>query len=99
MTASDYLDAADRLLRGKVRGTAGLWPRACARLMRLALEAALRDLWNRENPTVASTTMRAQLLMPQPRPRRSDRRPARASVGLPVPRLPPPPLRTLANRH
>ncbi|WP_242606290.1 hypothetical protein [Protofrankia symbiont of Coriaria ruscifolia] len=43
-------------------GTAGLWPHACVWLMRLALEAALRDLWIREHPAVTSTTIRAQLL-------------------------------------
>jgi hypothetical protein len=62
MIAEDYLGAADRLLRERVPGTIGLWPRACAWLLRLALETALHDLWTDRHTAVASTSARAQLL-------------------------------------
>ncbi|MDT3439008.1 MULTISPECIES: hypothetical protein [unclassified Pseudofrankia] len=62
MTAPRYLDTVDSLLRESFPDTAGRWPRACAWLLRLALEDALRDLWNREHPAVATVSMRAQLL-------------------------------------
>ncbi|KQC36996.1 hypothetical protein [Frankia sp. ACN1ag] len=57
-----YLDVADSLLRERPDEIAGLWPRACAWLLRLALESAVDDLWARERPAVAQTPMRAQLL-------------------------------------
>ncbi|MFE9958142.1 hypothetical protein [Micromonospora sp. NPDC005299] len=46
------LDAADQLLSSVVRGTRGAWPRACAWLLRLALEAAMDDYWRRCHPEV-----------------------------------------------
>jgi hypothetical protein len=62
LEAAEYLTSTDRLLRERLRGTDGLWPRACVWLLRLALEAALRGLWHRENAAVATVSMRAQLL-------------------------------------
>lgn len=62
MIALRYLATADSLLREGLAGTAGLWPRACAWLLRLALEAAMGDLWAHKYPAVARTPMRAQLL-------------------------------------
>ncbi|WP_045877997.1 hypothetical protein [Pseudofrankia sp. DC12] len=62
LEAAEYLTSADRLLRERLRGTESLWPRACVWLLRLALEAALRALWHRENASVATVSMRAQLL-------------------------------------
>lgn len=46
------LEAADQLLSSAVRGTRGAWPRACAWLLRLALEAAMDDYWRRCHPEV-----------------------------------------------
>ncbi|RKN29936.1 hypothetical protein [Micromonospora musae] len=52
------LDAADQLLSSMVRGTRGAWPRACAWLLRLALETAMDDYWLRCHPEV--TALRAR---------------------------------------
>lgn len=60
--ADRYLDAADGLLRGAPAGAAGFWPRACAWLLRLALEAAVNERWARERPEVVRVSMRARLL-------------------------------------
>jgi hypothetical protein len=60
--ADRYLDAADGLLRGAPTSGAGFWPRACAWLLRLALEAAVNELWARERPEVVLVSMRARLL-------------------------------------
>jgi hypothetical protein len=60
--AAEYLAAAQRLLRERLTRADGLWPRACAWLLRLALEAALRGLWQREGASTARATMRVQLL-------------------------------------
>ena len=62
LEAAEYLTTTDRLLRERLKGTDGLWPRACVWLLRLALEAALRGLWHREIAAVATVSMRAQLL-------------------------------------
>jgi hypothetical protein len=63
-TPSGYLAAADRLLTEVVPGARGTWPRACAWLIRLALEAALDEYWATTNPPVqACRSRRAQLLM------------------------------------
>lgn len=41
----------------------GHWPRTCALLIRLALEAALDGYWKRVAPSAADCSMRAQLLL------------------------------------
>jgi hypothetical protein len=83
MTAADpvrYLTAADEMLRGAgpagARAIAGgWWPKACACLIRLALERGLQEFWQRESPPVAATTnSRTRLLMLR---RRVDRDTAR----------------------
>lgn len=58
------LDHADRLLRTADPGTAGLWPRTAARLMRLALERATDRYWRRTRPELLAcpTTMRILML-------------------------------------
>lgn len=53
------LDAADQLLTSVVRGTRGAWPRACAWLLRLALEAAMDDYWLRVKPEISALRARS----------------------------------------
>jgi hypothetical protein len=63
MSARRLLAAADLMLHAPAAGTRGLWPRACAWLLRLALEAALDELWTRSRPALKKVSMRAQLLV------------------------------------
>lgn len=51
-----YLTTADRLLTTVVPGTRGAWPRACAWLLRLELEAALDEFWSRVRPDIGAAT-------------------------------------------
>ncbi|MEV0154259.1 hypothetical protein AB0H57_11030 [Micromonospora sp. NPDC050686] len=68
-TAARCLAAADQLLRGAgmvgaAAVTAGWWPRACACLIRLALEVGVDDYWRRVRPAVAACQQnRAKQLM------------------------------------
>jgi len=57
-----FLDEAEALLRDG-RDLPGVWPRACVWLTRLALEAALDDLWSVRLPQARGIPMRAQLLL------------------------------------
>jgi hypothetical protein len=63
------LAAAYELLTGAGTGgalavAAGWWPKACACLIRLALEAGIDTYWNRTSPPVAACgSRRAKLLM------------------------------------
>lgn len=52
------LAAADQLLSTVVSGARGSWPRACAWLLRLALEAAMDDYWQQFHPEVVSVRAR-----------------------------------------
>jgi hypothetical protein len=63
MNAQALLDEADRLLTAVVPKTRGLWPRACAWLIRLALEKSLDDYWSIRLPEAKKCSMRAQLLL------------------------------------
>jgi hypothetical protein len=63
MTADQLLAEADRLLTGSVPGTQARWPRACAWLIRLALEKALDQYWAEALPEAAICGMRPQLLL------------------------------------
>ncbi|MEU8001140.1 hypothetical protein AB0B66_08280 [Catellatospora sp. NPDC049111] len=59
-----YLAAAERLLTDVVPGTRGTWPRACAWLIRLALENELTAFWAGTCPPVTQVrSRRAQLLL------------------------------------
>jgi hypothetical protein len=62
ISAADLLQAADDLLRSVVPSTRGIWPRAAAFLIRMALEQAIDELWAREQPSLADCSTRAQLL-------------------------------------
>ncbi len=63
VTAQELLDSADRLLTAPIPGLGSLWPRACALLIRLALELTLDRYWARVLPTAADCGMRQQLLL------------------------------------
>jgi hypothetical protein len=63
MTPAELLAEADRLLAIVVPGTRGRWPRACAWLIRMALEKALDDYWAQVLPEAAGCGMRPQLLL------------------------------------
>ena len=59
-----YLAEVDRLMAAPARGTRGLWPRASAWLLRLALESALDDYWTDNAPAIgACRNRRSQILM------------------------------------
>jgi hypothetical protein len=58
----DLLEMAEVLVQRPDAGTAGVWPRAAALLIRQALETALDDVWARTAPGVADASARAQLL-------------------------------------
>ena len=57
------LAEADRMLLTVVPDTRGRWPRACAWLIRMALEKVLDDYWARVLPEAAGCGMRPQLLL------------------------------------
>jgi hypothetical protein len=63
VTPEELLDAADQLLTSPVPGLGSLWPRACALLIRLALELTLDGYWARVLPEAAECGMRQQLLL------------------------------------
>ena len=63
MTPNGLLAEADRLLTTAVPGTRGRWPRACAWLIRLALEQSLDDFWATRLPEAKECGMRPQLLL------------------------------------
>jgi len=62
---SVYLAAADQLLRTVGPGLRGAWPRACAWLLRLELEAALDRFWATVRPEIGTAThaQRPKLLL------------------------------------
>jgi hypothetical protein len=69
MSPDRWLAAADEMLRGagavgSTAVTGGWWPKACACLIRLALESGLDTYWRRVKPEVAQCrTGRTRLLM------------------------------------
>ena len=63
ITPEELLAAADQLLTSPVPGTGAQWPRACALLIRLALEMSLDRFWARTLPSAADCGMRQQLLL------------------------------------
>jgi hypothetical protein len=56
------LDLADGLVRRAEPATAGLWPRAAALLALEALDAALRELWERRSVALEGCSMKTQLI-------------------------------------
>jgi hypothetical protein len=63
VTPEELLDAADQLLRSPVPGLGNLWPRACALLIRTALELTLDRYWAQVLPEAPDCGMRQQLLL------------------------------------
>jgi hypothetical protein len=59
----ELLASADSMLTSSVPGLGSLWPRACALLIRLALEQTLDRYWARVLPAGAECSVRAQLLL------------------------------------
>ncbi|MFF4876328.1 hypothetical protein [Micromonospora sp. NPDC000668] len=59
---------ADQLLTSVMRGTRGAWPRACAWLLRLALETAMDDYWLRSRPEIVSMRARSPQFLVLDRP-------------------------------
>ena len=58
------LEIADRMLSGGIDGTRGVWPRACAWLLRYELEAAMDRYWQRVCPTIGQArAQRPKLLL------------------------------------
>lgn len=63
MTPREQLDAADALLAGRSDRMWRCWQRACAALIRTALEQVIDHYWQRQAPSVARATTRTQLLV------------------------------------
>jgi hypothetical protein len=63
VTPEELLAAADQLLTAPIPGVGVQWPRACALLIRLALEMTLDRFWGRALPSAADCGMRQQLLL------------------------------------
>ncbi|MEU7628428.1 hypothetical protein AB0C34_00390 [Nocardia sp. NPDC049220] len=59
---AERFDTVDRLLAGSVTDAGGLWSRAVAWILRIALEQSVDDLWLRLAPALARCPMRAQLI-------------------------------------
>jgi hypothetical protein len=78
VTPEELLAAADRLLTSPVPGAGAQWPRACALLIRLALEMTLDRFWGRALPPAANCGMRQQLLL---LPRYTADQPAAAGLA------------------
>ena len=63
VTAAGLLGEADRLMAGNLGVESAFWPRACAVLVRAALEASLDEYWTAKLPAAVDCPMRAQLLL------------------------------------
>ncbi|MEV0434461.1 hypothetical protein [Nocardia coubleae] len=61
-SVAERLAAADDLLNGSVSDAGGVWSRAVAWILRLALEQAVDELWAQIAPELMRCPMRAQLL-------------------------------------
>ncbi|MEV0332068.1 hypothetical protein [Nocardia sp. NPDC050717] len=61
-SVAERLEAAEHLLTGSVSDAGGVWSRAVAWILRLALEQAVDELWAQIAPELMRCPMRAQLL-------------------------------------
>jgi hypothetical protein len=62
MAPAELVELAERLLRRADPATAGLWPRAAARLALSALEAGVERLWQANALALSGCSMRTQLI-------------------------------------
>ncbi len=60
---ADRLRSADTLITDASADLAGMWPRASAWLLRIALERAVRELWSAVSPPMTHVNLRAQFLV------------------------------------
>ncbi|WP_159920546.1 MULTISPECIES: hypothetical protein [Nocardia] len=61
-SVAERLETVDLLLAGSVTDAGGLWSRATAWILRIALEQAVDELWLRLAPALVRCPMRAQLI-------------------------------------
>ncbi|MBF6078741.1 hypothetical protein [Nocardia beijingensis] len=61
-SVAERLETVDLLLAGSVTAAGGLWSRATAWILRIALEQAVDELWLRLAPALVRCPMRAQLI-------------------------------------
>ncbi|KIA63091.1 hypothetical protein [Nocardia vulneris] len=61
-SVAERLDTVDKLLSGAVTDAGGLWSRATAWILRIALEQSVDELWVRVAPALMRCPMRAQLI-------------------------------------
>ncbi|GAA5041725.1 hypothetical protein [Nocardia callitridis] len=59
---AERLHTVDLLLAGSVTDAGGLWSRATAWILRIALEQAVDEVWLRVEPALMRCPMRAQLI-------------------------------------
>ncbi|MBF6098304.1 hypothetical protein IU510_09470 [Nocardia cyriacigeorgica] len=57
------LHTADILITDAGADVGGMWPRAAAWMLRIAIEQAILELWRAVSPQMERVTMRAQLLV------------------------------------
>lgn len=62
MSPKNLLDAAQELLARPIKGSAGLWPRAAAALIRQALEDQMTIILTRTIPGVQESSARTKLI-------------------------------------
>lgn len=62
MSPRDLLDAAQELLTRPIEGTAGLWPKAAAVLIRQALEDQMTIILTKSIPGVHESSARTKLI-------------------------------------
>ncbi|MFC9475933.1 hypothetical protein ACFTS5_27430 [Nocardia sp. NPDC056952] len=62
-TVQSRIRTADALISDAAADIGGIWPRASAWMLRIALEESLRELWQAASPGMARVSLRAQLLV------------------------------------
>lgn len=62
-TVDSRLRTADTLITDAGSDLGGMWPRASAWMLRIAMEQAIRELWRAVSPQMERVTVRAQLLV------------------------------------
>ncbi|MGW6698240.1 hypothetical protein [Nocardia sp. NPDC055049] len=62
-SVNSRLRTADNLITDAGSDIGGMWPRASAWMLRIAMEQAIRELWRAVSPKMERVTVRAQLLV------------------------------------